>query len=78
MTSLLTVNPCQLDLASSCASGLFLISGSTIFPDVEASSVAFFEALIVDIRLTSLVDRMAFKALVGSTSNPFMPSSELS
>ena len=64
--------------ASSCASALVVILGSTVFVKVDVIAVAVFEEFSTDERVTSLVDKMAFKELAVAASNPFMPSLELS
>ena len=64
--------------ASYCASALVVISGSTVFVEVDAAAAAVFEAFSTDERVTSLVENIAFKELGVSASNPFMPPLELS
>jgi hypothetical protein len=64
--------------ASSCASVLVVISGTTVLVSVDYAAAAAFESLSTEERETNLVDRIAFKSLGVLVSNPFMPSLKLS
>ena len=64
--------------ASARASVFILISGPIVFVEVDAVATAVFEACSTNERVSSLVNRMAFKSLVGPAINPYMPLVEFS